>query len=374
MTRHPFLWSHEFGVERLHQISGMIFCREIASQEFVLPHERWNPFQMLWRNRAFRDEETIPQGREEVLILYRQVMQQVAEAYPGYDQHEVIDGARLGERVVVMTSQSYPLALNLTYRLLEALYPDSALNALGLRWQDYIGQFSVPELALLNRKMIRAPLTAADHALFAAAGQGDQESIDVAIHAGAQLHCFDDHGNTPLGQLISAWADHFYRDAGRKESPQQALLTNTARWQQALQALLTAGAHPDVADFEELSPLQHALLNLLLPAIPMLLKAGGNIALHSSFDDWAGIFHSFSWFDLYFEGYHQNDMSARLINACLLLRYPHPAVGKSAYAVDESARTVCAEAREWLAGYQTDCPIQQRFIEDMAAIPLLPRP
>lgn len=367
MTRHPFLWSHEFGFERLHQISGMIFCREIASYEFVLPHERWNPFQMLWRNRAFRDGEKIPHGREEVLTLYRQVMQQVAEVYPGYDQHDVIDGARLGERVVVMTSQSYPLALNLTYRLLEDLYSDSALKALGLRWQDYIGQFSVPELALLNRKMIRAPLTAADRALFAAVGQGDPEGIDVAIHAGAQLHRFDDHGNTPLGELISAWADDFHRDAGKKESPQQALLTNTARWQHALQALLTAGAHPAVADFEALSPLQDALLNLLLPAIPMLLKAGGNIALHTSFDDWAGIFHSFSWFDLYFEGYHQQNNVARLVEACLILRYPQPAFGASA-AKDR------AEAREWLARYQTDCPIQQRFIEDMRAIPLLPEP
>jgi hypothetical protein len=117
--------------------------------------------------------------------------------------------------------------------------------------------------------------------------------------------------------------------------------------------------------------LQDALYSRLLPAIPMLLQAGGLIDAELDFDE----LHRYSsptWqhldIDSFYEVSDEEDMDkARLIYSHLLLRYPQPNVG-------EVAAEMRQEAREWLARYQTDCPIQQRFIEDMRAIPLLPEP
>jgi hypothetical protein len=194
--------------------------------------------------------------------LYVQALRDLRAHYPDFNQHQFINGDRLGERRIVfpanldqaaicwlrcriwqlhehsdlVVSESFAwrearqqivgrltiefdLALDrevtdkTTWEEVSAVIKEGRPFPVSTQARKHdcglvnemLADVSLPELVLLNWNEARRPLSAADESLLKSVEEFDIPGIQHALHEGADPNCIDTHDDTPLVNLIDRW-------------------------------------------------------------------------------------------------------------------------------------------------------------------------
>jgi hypothetical protein len=278
--------------------------------------------------------------------LYEAAVIEAHRLFPGFDACTFEDGPKLGERRIVYTSKTYDLAAafmrsqfwkladtgaGLVSESLVARFDDHAATVGGRRrvildvaldrsfieeatWDEAAAflcagkpiplderprtcdrklasamwtEMSLTELAYLNWAAVKKPLGEADSALLAAAAAFDVHAIVSALADGADPNCMNDYGNTPLIVLAEnerwetlspgpgeTWAEL------EKRIPRFTIEERV----QAMEPILAAGGHIDLAGPYAVTPLVAAMQRRNEPLVDYLLACGADDTINC-YDD-----------------------------------------------------------------------------------------
>ena len=303
----------------------------------------------LWNGEAVHFELTTrPLFMEYAARLYEEALREALRRFPGFTDHVVEDGPELGERRLRFVSGKHHFAklfmlswigqlhreklvsVAESFRILPdesgvmrrgrrqlrlCVTPDrpktdrstlEEVRACLLEGREFpidptprrcdpklvstlLTEMTLPELAYLNWKEIRTPLSPADEALFKSLRTFDSAEIARCIADGADPNAINESGDTPLCDLVQNDREMVPELGESWEALQgRTPLTTFEERKACIQVLLDAGAHLDLVGPGGSLPIAMAVLRKDDETLDWLLSLGADDTIEFNDDSYPG--------------------------------------------------------------------------------------